>query len=111
MRECLLFSRVSSTEELSNYRPISVLPFLSRLFEKLVHSRLYKYLDGNASCLLSKTNESYQNMESNKLTGFVFIDLRKAFDTVGTKILLEKLAHYGIKNVEQRWFASYLTNR
>ena len=46
-----------------------------------------------------------------KLTGLVFIDLKKAFDTVDTKLLLEKLAHYGIRNVEQRWFASYLTSR
>ena len=116
-----------STEELSNYRPISVLPFLSRLFEKLVYCRLYKYLDHNgliyrhqsgfrslhsvASCLLSNTNEWYQNIDNNKLTGLAFIDLKKAFDTVDTKLLLEKLAHYGIRNVEQRWFASYLTSR
>ena len=46
-----------------------------------------------------------------KLTGLVFIDLKKAFDTVDTKLLLEKLAHYGIRNLEQRWFASYLTSR
>ena len=116
-----------STEELSNYRPISVLPFLSRLFEKLVYCRLYKYLDCNgliyrhqsgfrsphsvASCLLSNTNEWYQNIDKNKWTGLVFIDLKKAFDTVDTKLPLEKLAHYRIRNVEQRWFASYLTSR
>ena len=41
----------------------------------------------------------------------MFIDLKKVFDTVDTKLLLEKLAHYGIRNVEQRPFASYLTNR
>ena len=97
---------------------ISVLPFLSRLFEKLVYCRLYKYLDRNgliyrhqsgfrslhsvASCLLSNTNEWYQNIDNNKLTGPVFIDLKKAFNTVDTKLLLEKLAHYGIRNVEQR---------
>ena len=106
---------------------ISVLPFLSRLFEKFVYCRLYKYLDCNglfyrhqsgfrslhsvASCLLSNTNEWYQNIDYNILTGFVFIDLKKAFDIVNTKPLLEKLAHYGIRNVEQRWFASYLTSR
>ena len=116
-----------STEELSNYRPISVLPFLSRLFEKLVYCRLYKYLDCNgviyryqsgfrllhsvASCLLLNTNEWYQNIDNNKLTGLVLINLKKAFDTVDTKLLLEKLAQHGISNVEQRWFASYLTSR
>ena len=101
--------------------------FLSRLFEKLVYWRLYKYLDCNGliyrhqsgfrslhsvpSCLLSNTNEWYQNIDNNKLTGLVFIDLKKAFDTVDTKLLLEKLAHYGIRNAEKRWFASYLTSR
>ena len=116
-----------STEELFNYRPVSVLPFLSCLFEKLVYCRLYKYLDCNgliyrhqsgfrslhsvASCLLSNTNELYQNIDNKKLTGLVFVDLKKPFDIVDTKLLLEKLAHYGIKNVEQRWFASYLTSR
>ena len=45
------------------------------------------------------------------MTGLVFIDLKKAFNTLDTKLLLDKLAHYGIRNVEQRWFASYLTNR
>ena len=116
-----------STVELSNYQPISVLPFFSRLFEKLVYFRLYKYLDHNgliyrhqsgfrslhsvASCLLSNTNEWYQNIDNNKLTGLGFIDLKNAFDTVDTKLLLEKLARYGIRNVEQRWFPSYLTSR
>ena len=100
-----------------------MLPFLSHLFEKLVYIRLYKYLDDNgliyrhqsvrsphsvASCLLSNIIEWYQNFGNNELTGLVFIDLKKAFDT---KLLLEKLAHYGIRNVEQRWFSSYLTNR
>ena len=104
-----------------------MLPFFSRLFEKLAYCRLYKYLDGNrlvyryqscfrslhlvASCLLQNTNEWYGNIDNNKLTGLVFIDLKKAFNTLDTKLLLDKLAHYGIRNVEQRWFASYLTNR
>ena len=51
----------------------------------------------------------YQNIDTSKLTGHVFIDLKMAFDTLDAKLLLEKLAHYGIRNEEQRWFASYLT--
>ena len=104
-----------------------MLPFLSRLFEKLVYCRLYKYLDCKglfyrhqsgfrslhsvASCLLSKTNEWYQIIDNKNLTELMFIDLKKAFDAADTKLLLEKLAHYGIRNVEQKWFASYLTSR
>ena len=44
-------------------------------------------------------------------TGIVFVDLKKAFDTVDHDILLEKLSHYVIKNTERKWFSSYFGNR
>ena len=82
----------------SNYRPISVLPFLSRVFEKLIYNQLYDYLDKNrllfskqsgfrslhsvVTCLLNCTNDWYINMEKGQYTAMVFIDLKKAFDTV-----------------------------
>ena len=82
-----------SPDERSNYRPISVLPVLSRLFEKLVYNQLYKYLDRHkflykhqsgfrsihsvVTCLLSNTNEWYLNLDDKKYTGIVFIDLKK----------------------------------
>ena len=111
----------------TNYRPISVLPFLSRLFEKLVYNQLYDHLDTNnliyakqsgfrslhstVSCLLNFTNDSYINMDKGKLTGLIFIDLKKAFDTVDHEILLSKLQKYGINELEYDWFKSYLANR
>ena len=88
---------------------------------------LYQYLGGNgliyrhqfgcrslhsvAFCLLSNRNEWYQNIDNSKLIWLVLINMKKEFDTVNTNVLLEKLSRYGIRNVEQRWFASYLTNR
>ena len=111
----------------ASYRPISVLPFLSRLFEKLVYNQLYDHLDTNnliyakqsgfrtlhstVSCLLNFTNDCYINMDKGKLTGLIFIDLKKAFDTVDHEILLSKLQKYGINELEHDWFKSYLANR
>ena len=111
----------------SNYRPISVLPFLARLFEKLIYNQLYDYLDKNkllysgqsgyralhstVTCLLSGTNDWHINIERGKFTGNIFIDLKKAFDTVDHAILIQKLSKYGIQGLELQWFKSYLSSR
>ena len=111
----------------SNYRPISVLPVISRLFEKLVTDQLYKHMNENGqfsndqsgflrlcstvTCLLKNTDDWYNGLDLGKLVGLVFIDLKKAFDTVDHKILCKKLELYGVQNRELSWFESYLTNR
>ena len=114
-------------DESSNYRPISVLPVVSRLFEKLIYDQLYHYLDSNKLTfgkqsayrqlhsvlpyLLMCTNDWYLNLEGGKYTAVTFVDIKKAFDTVNHEILLQKLELYGIHNKEMKWFCSYLTNR
>ena len=116
-----------STEDRSNYRPISVLPVVSRLFEKLIYDQLYEYLDSNmhlfkdqygfrnlhsvVSCLLNCTNDWYVNIDRGKFTAMIFIDLKKAFDTVDHQILLNRMRNYGIDGLEHQWFSSYLDNR
>ena len=114
-------------DDRSNYRPISVLPFMSRLFEKLIFNQFYEYLDANkslyehqsgfrllhsvATALLASTNDWYLNIDKGKYTGLIFIDLKKAFDTVDHKILLKKLKMYGVTGLEHDWLTSYLDNR
>ena len=114
-------------EDRSNYWPISVLPAVSRLFEKPVYNQVYEFLDSRkliykhqsgfrllhsvVTCLMSNTNDWYQNLDKGKYTGLIPIDLKKAFDTVNHELLLGKLQKYGITGIELRWFTSYLHNR
>ena len=106
---------------------MSGLPVLSRLFERQVFNQLYDYLNENqficrhqsgfrslhsvVTCLLSNTNDWRFNLDEGKCTGIVFVDLKKAFDTLDHETLSNKLRHYGVKNTALKWFCSYLSNR
>ena len=84
--------------EKSNYHPISVLPVISKLFEKLFFNQLYQYMKENGlftsdqsgflrlhstlTCLLKMSDDWYNGLDLGKLVVLVFIDLKKAFDTV-----------------------------
>ena len=112
--------------EKSNYRPISVLHVISRLFEELVFNQLYQcmkekglfsgdqsgflHLFSTATCLLKNTDDWYSGLDLGQFVGLVFVDLKKAFNTVDHEILCLKLEHYGIKNREISWFKSYLSD-
>ena len=64
------------------------------------------------AALIQMCDEWYANMDKGKLNGVVFLDIRKAFDSINHNILLEKLeTQFGISNNELKWFKSYLTNR
>ena len=97
---------------MANYRPISVLPFFAKIFEKLMFERLSNFLDkaniifpsqhgfqagrSPSMPLLSIQDEISEAIENNDYSIKVFFDLVKAFDTVNHNILLEKLNNYGI---------------
>ena len=112
---------------MDNYRPISILPVMSKIIEKAIHLQLVKFLDQNS--LLSEFQFGFrpklstdlaaihmfdnirESVDSGKLVGAVFIDLSKAFDTVSHSTLLEKLPQYGIEGIEYAWFKDYLFSR
>ena len=113
--------------DMSNYRPISVLPCFSKILERIMYNRLYNHLRENNilynkqfgfqkntsadHAILELVNELRQSFDENKFTVGVFIDLSKAFDTIDHKILLHKLKHYGINGNILKWFSNYLSNR
>ena len=61
--------------------------------------------------LLDSTNEWLENMDKGLMNGVLFLDLKKAFDTVNHEILLHKLELYGVRRRSQEWFRSYFSNR
>ena len=112
---------------LDNYRPISILPVISKIFEKILYEQLYEYFTTNnllseqqfgfrrfhstSTALLDCTDEWYVNMDRGLYNLAVFLDLKKAFDTVNHDILLAKLELYVIKNTPLMLFKSYLSDR
>lgn len=111
----------------TNYRPISVLPAISKIFEKLALKRLSSFLDkhnilhnsqhgfraNHSTCTaaLDVLNVVTQALDKRLLTLSLFIDISKAFDSINHHILLSKLDHYGVRGIANRWFQSYLLGR
>ena len=116
-----------SKSDLNNYRPISVIPTVAKIFEKIIYDQLYQYLNENGllnsgqsgfrslhSTLtaLLETNDSWcVNIDRGLLNGVIFIDLKKAFDAIDHEIILKKLTKYGVDQDALKCFKSYLTNR
>ena len=112
---------------LSNYRPISLLPMFSKLYEKAMHKRLYSFVTSNNiihplqfgfqenhsvdHALISITEAIRSTLDNKKYGCGVFIDLQKAFDSVNHNLLLSKLEHYGMRGDFLLWLSSYLSNR
>ncbi|CAK1578767.1 unnamed protein product [Parnassius mnemosyne] len=116
-----------STLDPANYRPISVLPTLSKIFEKIILDQLLIFFNTNK--LLHKNQFGFTRGRSTSDAGVelmkyifnawensqdalgIFCDLSKAFDCVHHDTLIRKLQHYGVKNLALKLITSYLSNR
>ena len=121
-----LYKKDSKTDPKS-YRPVSLLPLVSKVIEKVIHNQteiflnknkiLYKYQSGfrksfsTNSCLTLLTDKINKGFESGKYTGLILIDLQKAFDTIDHEILLKKMGCIGFSEKVISWFESYLSGR
>ena len=109
---------------MDNYHPINVLPVCSKIFEQCIFKQLIDFLESNnllsnhqfsfrsnrntESAVTLFTNHIRKSMNDGKLTGSIFIDLSKAFDTMSHAQILENLSSTGVKRVEYKLFQNYL---
>ena len=121
------FYKAGDPANITNYRPISVFLCFSKMLERIMYNRLYKYQTtekilypkqfgfqrGHSTehPIVKLTNQIYESFERSKYTLGVFINLCKAFDTVNHSVLIKKLQMYGVRGVNLAWFCSYLANR
>ena len=111
----------------SNYRPISILPTISKIFEKHINKHLMAYLNKyklihenqsgfrqKHSCqtaLVKLTDHWMTCIDNGGIIGTLFLDFRKAFDLVNNSILIQKLSLYKFSGSALQWFISYLDSR
>ena len=116
-----------SKNDPQNYRPISILPILSKIIERVVHDQtnnflgnnniLYKFQSGfrgkhsTNECLSYLNDKILKGFDEGLLTGMILIDLQKAFDTIDHEILFEKLVYLRFTDNTILWFKSYLGGR
>ena len=113
--------------EMGYYCPISILPTFSKILENLIYDRTQSFLEKHSFTLPTQygfrpayftshavigiLTSTLDNINANKSTSLLLLDLKKAFDTVNHDILSNKMNHYGIRGIANNLFASFLANR
>ena len=119
--------KAGASNKITNYRPISVLTFFSKVFEKIIYNHLIDFMDHNdilygyqfgfrkghstQQAIITLVNKIISCLDNGDLVIGVFLDLKKTFDTVDHKILLKKLYAYGVRDVALKLLESYLSDR
>lgn len=119
--------KVKGSTKAEEYRPINILPVYEKVLELVVKEQLLEFLNINSilaeeqsgfrkglSCeaALQKTLIEWRAiLDKSEMIGVMFVDFKRAFETVSRKILLKKLRSYGIGGQVLKWFESYLTDR
>ena len=119
--------RNTDKHEFGNFRPISLLPIMSKIIEKVAQKQLYDYMTKNKLfnnsqygfrknhstefAVIDFVDKAMKEIDKGLIPFSILIDLSKAFDTLDHKILFDKLHHYGIRDTYLCWFKSYLEDR
>ena len=122
-----VYKGTGQRSDMNNYRPISVLPIIAKIMEKLIFDQLYSYLQNKGllsnhqarfrpnhstmTALINVTEYWLNKLDKGMFVGVIALDLQKAFDTVDHAILLHKMRLYGLSDSVVEWFRSYLTDR
>ena len=123
-----IFKNVSLDNSiLSNYRPLSQLPLLSKILEKVIYKQLISYLEYNdlfdnyqsayrkhhstESYIIALTDNLHHSLDNHKSLQLLFIDITSAFDTIDFTILLSRLSNIGTTGNAFNWFKSIITTR
>lgn len=117
----------NSTDEPANYRPLSILPVLSKIFERAAVDQMVQFLEANnlisrnqhayrkghstITSLAEVTNHVYKEIDKGLIVGMASLDLSKAFDSISHSHLLQKLTDIGLGPSTVKWTKSYLANR
>ena len=119
--------KAGDSSALTNYRPISVLTFFAKVFEKIVYNKLLNFISDNnilydhqygfrkgrstQQAIITLVDKITKSQDIGDIVITLLIDLKKAFDTIDHQILLRKLYSYGIRGSMLKWMESYLTDR
>lgn len=119
--------KIRNTKKINEFRPINGLPIEEKIIEGVVKEQLQEYIESND--ILTENQSAYRRnhscetalnlliseckeaMDKGYVIVLVFLDLKRAYETVDRKITIEKLKCYGINGTELNWFDTYMTNR
>lgn len=119
--------KVSNTVKCEEYRPINIVPIYEKLLETVVNNQMRKFVEENnlltqyqagfrkkhscESALQSVISRWKVAISEKKFVGIVFLDFKRAFETVNRGLLMQKLEKYGFKGTVYKWFSEYLNSR